>query len=55
VATTTRSWLRDRGEPAERLLVSSFIVHDPWRTVTTASVPFWTFLPVRSAAADLSA
>jgi hypothetical protein len=55
VATTTRSWLRDRGEPAERLLVSSFIVHDPWRTLTTASVPFWTFFPVRSAAADLAA
>jgi hypothetical protein len=42
VATTTRSWLRDRGEPAERLLVSSFIVHDPWRTITSGSVPFWT-------------
>jgi hypothetical protein len=55
VATTTRSWLRDRGEPAERLLVSSFIVHDPWRTITTGSVPFWTFFPVRSGAADLAA
>jgi hypothetical protein len=55
VATMMRGWLRDRGEPAERLLVSSFIVHDPWRTVTTASVPFWTFFPVRSAAADLAA
>jgi hypothetical protein len=55
VATTTRSWLRDRGEPAERLLVSSFIVHDPWRTITSGSVPFWTFFPVRSAAADLAA
>jgi hypothetical protein len=55
VATTTRSWLRDRGEPAQRLLVSSFIVHDPWRTITTGSVPFWTFFPVCSAAADLAA
>lgn len=53
VAATIRTWLRDRGEPAERLLVSSFIVHDPWRTITTASVPFWTFFPVREAAADL--
>jgi hypothetical protein len=55
VATTTRSWLRDRGEQAQRLLVSSFIVHDPWRTITSGSVPFWTFFPVCSAAADLAA
>jgi hypothetical protein len=53
VADTVRAWLRGCGHPAQRLLVSSFIVHDPWRTITTASVPFWTFFPVRSAAADL--
>jgi hypothetical protein len=55
VADTTRAWLRTHGEPAERLLVSSFVVHDPWRTITTASVPFWTFFPVREAAEDLAA
>ncbi|MDQ4051177.1 MAG: hypothetical protein M3237_00555 [Actinomycetota bacterium] len=55
VADTVRGWLRGRGEPAERLLVSSFIVHDPWRTITSASVPFWTFFPVRRAADDLAA
>jgi hypothetical protein len=54
VAETTRVWLRSRGEPAQRLLVSSFVVHDPWRTMATASVPFWTFFPVRRAAHDLS-
>jgi len=54
VADTVRVWLRRRGEVAERLLVSSFIVHDPWRTIATASVPFWTFFPVRSAALDLA-
>lgn len=54
VADATRAWLRERGEPADRLLVSSFILHDPWRTITTASVPFWTFFPVRRAAEDLS-
>jgi hypothetical protein len=53
VADTFRGWLRRRGEPAQRLLVSSFIVHDPWRTITTASAPFWTFFPVRRAAEDL--
>ena len=55
VADTMRRWLRDRGEHAERLLVSSFIVHDPWRTITSASVPFWTFFPVLPAAEDLGA
>jgi hypothetical protein len=55
VAHTMRHWLEQRGEPAQRLLVSSFIVHDPWRTITTGSVPFWTFFPVREAAADLAA
>jgi hypothetical protein len=55
VAETMRRWLRERGEAAGRLLVSSFVLHDPWRTITTASVPFWTFFPVRRAAADLAA
>jgi hypothetical protein len=55
VADTVRQHLEDLGEVPERLLVSSFIVHDPWRTITTASVPFWTFFPVQSAAADLAA
>lgn len=54
VAEVFRTWLRQRGEPAQRLLVSSFIVHDPWRTLTPASVPFWTFFPVRRAAQDLA-
>jgi hypothetical protein len=55
VAETMRRWLEGRGESARRLLVSSFVVHDPWRTITTASVPFWTFFPVGRAAADLAA
>lgn len=55
VADTIRTWVRARGEPGQRLLVSSFIVHDPWRTITTASVPFWTFFPVRRAADCLTA
>jgi hypothetical protein len=36
-------------------MVSSFIVHDPWETIRTGSVPFWTFFPVASAAQDLAA
>ena len=54
VAEVLRSWTRRRGGAAQRLLVSSFVVHDPWRTITTGSVPFWTFFPVQSAAGDLS-
>lgn len=55
VASTVRAELRRRGHAAERLLVSSFVVHDPWRTLATGSVPFWTFFPVRRAADDLAA
>jgi hypothetical protein len=54
VADAIRGWLRDAGLPAQRLLVSSFIVHDPWRTLASGSVPFWTFFPVRRAADDLA-
>lgn len=54
VADVLRSWTRRRGGAAQRLLVSSFVVHDPWRTIATGSVPFWTFFPVQSAARDLS-
>jgi hypothetical protein len=54
VADTVRSWKRSRGEPAQRLLVSSFIVHDPWRTLASGSVPFWTFFPTQRAALDLA-
>jgi hypothetical protein len=54
VATTVRAWLRGLGYAAQRLVVSSFIVHDPWRTIASASVPFWTFFPVRSALEDLA-
>ena len=54
VANTMRHWLQECGEPAQRLLVSSFIVHDPWRTISTGSVPFWTFFPVAEAADDLA-
>lgn len=54
VADSVRRHLQDRDEAAGRLMVSSFIVHDPWRTISTASVPFWTFFPVQRAAADLA-
>jgi hypothetical protein len=49
VATIVRGWVRDRGEAGDRLVVPSFVVGDPWRTIAAAAVPFWTFFAVRPA------
>jgi hypothetical protein len=49
VATVMRNWYTQRGEPADRLLIPSFIVGDPWRTINAAAVPFWTFFSVQPA------
>ncbi|MGH3916937.1 MAG: hypothetical protein ACRDTC_26535, partial [Pseudonocardiaceae bacterium] len=49
VATVMRTWYARRGERADRLLVPSFVVGDPWRTINTAAVPFWTFFAVQPA------
>jgi hypothetical protein len=50
VAGTIRRWLaEERGEPADRLLVPSFVLGDPWTTLNLGAVPFWTFFPVQSA------
>jgi hypothetical protein len=49
VAGVLRGWYANRGEPADRLLVASFVLVDPWTSVATATVPFWTFFSVRPA------
>jgi hypothetical protein len=49
VATLMRRWYRERGENDKRLIVPSFILADPWLTITKAAVPFWTFFSVRPA------
>jgi hypothetical protein len=49
VAALMREWYASRGEDADRLLVPSFVLGDPWRTITTASVPYWTFFSVQPA------
>jgi hypothetical protein len=41
VADLYRWWYARRGMPANRLLVSSFAVNDPWWTLRTGSVPYW--------------
>jgi hypothetical protein len=55
VAGTFRRWYADRGERADRLVVPSFILGDPWRTVNAAAVPFWTFFSVQPAVDALDA
>ena len=49
VAALMRDWYRERGEPADRLLVSSFVLADPWRTINAGVVPYWTFFSVQPA------
>ncbi|QBI18401.1 hypothetical protein ER308_01650 [Egibacter rhizosphaerae] len=41
VADLHRWWYRQRRIPANRLLVSSFIVNEPYWGLRTGSVPFW--------------
>lgn len=48
VANMLRDWYASRGDPADRLLVSSFVLMDPWTTVNTALVPYWSFFSVQS-------
>lgn len=49
VAATIRDWYAGLGRPIDRLIVPSFILGDPWRTLQIGAVPYWTFFPVRSA------
>ena len=49
VADTFRSWYTRRGEDHRRLVVPCFILADPWQTLTTTAVPFWTFFSVQPA------
>jgi hypothetical protein len=49
VATVMRGWYRERDESADRLLLSSFVLADPWRTINAGAVPYWTFFSVQPA------
>ncbi|MCW3819745.1 hypothetical protein ONA91_35450 [Micromonospora sp. DR5-3] len=53
IADLYRWWYRQRGLPANRLLIDSFILLDPWWTLRTGSVPYWTAFPVQSSLAGL--
>jgi hypothetical protein len=54
VADLYRWWYAERGQPAGRLLVETFIALDPWWTLRTGSVPFWLKFPVEADAAWLA-
>ncbi len=54
VATVMRDWTRARGEAADRLVVPSFILGDPWTTLARGAVPFWTFFSVQPALESLA-
>ncbi|WP_247663617.1 hypothetical protein [Micromonospora sp. U21] len=47
IADLFRWWHRQRGLPADRLLIDSFMLLDPWWTLRTGAVPYWTTFPVQ--------
>jgi hypothetical protein len=49
VAVALREWAQHRGERADRLVVPSFVMGDPWTTINAGAVPYWTFFPVQPA------
>ena len=53
VAAAVRRWYQRLGRPSDKLIVPSFVLGDPWRTLQIGAVPFWTFFPVGPALADL--
>ncbi|MBO0811900.1 MAG: hypothetical protein J2P23_07610 [Microlunatus sp.] len=53
VAEILREWIRVRGESADTLIIPSFILGDPWRTLNRALTPFWTYFPVQDAVRSL--
>jgi hypothetical protein len=46
VAELYRWWYRRRGLPADRLVIDSFMLLDPWWTLRTGAVPYWSAFPV---------
>ncbi|CAL1240009.1 alpha/beta fold hydrolase [Candidatus Methylocalor cossyra] len=53
VADFFRAWYRRRRLLAERLVVANFILMEPYWTLRTGSVPFWTVFDVEPSAARL--
>jgi hypothetical protein len=55
VADLYRWWYRRLGIPNDRLVVSSFIMMEPWWTLRTGSIPFWMVFNTEQSAASLEA
>ncbi len=53
VADFYRAWYRRRKLPANRLLVANFILMEPYWTLRTGSVPFWTVFNAEPSAETL--
>src|SRR5262249_30649009 len=53
VADFHRWWYQRRGMPGQRLVGESFALIEPWWTLRTGSVPYWSFFSVEDAAARL--
>ena len=53
VADLYRWWYRERGLPANRLLVESFVYLQPWWMLRLGLVPFWAVFNDRTSAARL--
>lgn len=54
VADTMSAWMQRHRIDPRRLLVSSFIVLDPWQAIDTGSVPYWTYFTAHDAACALA-
>lgn len=53
VADLYRWWYAERGISDRRLLVDSFMLLDPWWTLRTGCVPYWSVFPVRPSVASI--
>lgn len=54
VADLYRWWYAERGLQANRLVIDSFLLLDPWWTLRTGCVPFWTTFPVQPSLDNLN-
>jgi hypothetical protein len=54
VADLYRWWYAERGLPGDRLVIDSFMLLDPWWTLRTGAVPYWTVFPVQPSLDGLS-
>ena len=54
VAELYRDWYGQRGLPADRLVVDSFMLLDPWWTLRAGVVPYWSVFPVEPSLSRLN-